>query len=245
MPPGRQSESRQPRTSFDVAYAGTPSWETGRPQPVVCRLLDAGSIDGAVLDAGCGTGTHAVLLARAGHRVAGVDLAPAAVGRARTRAAEAAVTSATFAVGDAMDLARLAAAIGAPFDTVLDVGLLHVLQPAERRAYARALAAVTRPGGRAFIVCWSDRNPFGVGPARVTRRELRTSFRAVEGWRVDAIGPETLESNLGSGLVHAWLARLTRRPGPSRVRLRGSPPVQAPVLEPPDPLPSRSVEPPP
>jgi SAM-dependent methyltransferase len=201
--------SPRPR-AFDVAYEGTPSWETGRPQPVVLRLLEEGAISGAVLDAGCGTGRHAVLVAGRGHRVAGIDVAARAVDLARARAHDASV-AATFVTGDALDLGVHAAALGAPFDTLLDVGLFHVLQPADRLRYAGALASVVRPGGRGYVVAWSDRNQFGVGPERVTRRDLRRAFRADEGWRVDSIEPVKLETLLPMGMVHAWLARLRRR----------------------------------
>jgi SAM-dependent methyltransferase len=195
---------------FDVAYEGTPSWETGRPQPAVERLVAGGTIVGSVLDAGCGTGIHAVLVARAGHRVVGLDIAARAVERARARVAGTGLDM-RFVVGDALDLPALAGELGAPFDTVLDVGLFHVLQPADRLPYARALAAVVRPGGSGFVVAWSDRNPFGIGPARVRRRDLRDAFRASTGWRVEAIEPAELETRLPGGRVHAWLARLRRR----------------------------------
>ena len=55
----------------------------GSPQPVVVRLIEEGAIRGAVLDAGCGTGRHAILLAAGGHRVAGIDAAARAVDLAR------------------------------------------------------------------------------------------------------------------------------------------------------------------
>jgi SAM-dependent methyltransferase len=196
--------------AFDVAYEGVPSWETGRPQPVVVRLLNEGAISGAILDAGCGTGRHAVLFAGRGHRVAGIDVAARAVDLARARALEAGA-SATFVTGDALELGLRATALGAPFDTVLDVGLFHVLQPAERRRYAIALASVVRTGGRGYVVAWSDRNPFGIGPERVRRRDLRDSFRAAEGWRVTSIEEAELETRLPMGRVRAWLARLQRR----------------------------------
>lgn len=201
--------SHRPR-AFDVAYEGTPSWETGRPQPVVLRLLEEGAISGAVLDAGCGTGRHAVLIAARGHRVAGIDLAARAVVLARGRAHDAGVR-ATFVTGDALELGVHAGALGAPFDTVLDVGLFHVLQPADRRQYAGALASVLRPGGRGYVVAWSDQNPFGIGPERVRRRALRDAFRAATGWRVESIEPVKLETLLPMGSVHAWLVRAGRR----------------------------------
>jgi len=93
----------------------------------------------------------------------------------------------------------------------LGVGVFHVLQPADRALYAATLATVTRTGGTAFIVAWSDRNPFGRGPARVRRREIRAAFCAATGWRVTGIEAAVLETRLEPGHVHAWLARLRRR----------------------------------
>lgn len=54
-----------------------PPWEIGTVQPAVAELVKAGSVVGAVLDAGCGSGRHAVYLAEAGYQVVGVDAAPA------------------------------------------------------------------------------------------------------------------------------------------------------------------------
>lgn len=196
--------------AFENAYEGTPSWELGRPQPAVVRLAEAGRIVGRVLDAGCGTGETALYLAARGHAVVGIDFAPAAIARARAKAAARGV-SATFLVRDALRLGELGklAELGGAFDTVLDVGLFHTLQPADRAAYAAGLRAVIHPGGRCFVVCWSDRNPFGYGPERIGRRDLRLAFR--RGWRVERLGDETLETRLPPGRVHAWLAHLTPR----------------------------------
>jgi SAM-dependent methyltransferase len=174
----------------------------------VLRLLDAGWFGppgSAVLDAGCGTGEHALLLAERGHRVVGVDLAAEAIARAVAKA-QARGLEVGFLVHDALDLGRL----GRTFDGALDVGLFHTLTDDDRPRYAASLAAAVRPGGRAVVLCWSDRNPFGFGPRRVTRRELRGAFRAAAGWRVETIGEETLETRLPAGSVAAWLARLSR-----------------------------------
>jgi SAM-dependent methyltransferase len=56
-----------------------------------------------VLDIGCGTGRHAVELARRGYRVTGVDLSPAQIERARSKAAAAGV-DVDFRIGDARTL---------------------------------------------------------------------------------------------------------------------------------------------
>lgn len=195
---------------FDTAYAdgGIPTWDLGRPQAAVLRLLDGGAFGppgATVLDAGCGTGEHALLLAERGHRVVAVDLASAAIGRAAAKARTRGLT-AEFLVHDALGLAGL----GRTFDAALDVGLFHTLADEDRPRYAASLAAAVRPGGRAFVLCWSDRNPFGYGPRRVARRELRATFRAAAGWRVERIDAEELETRLPAGRVAAWLARLIR-----------------------------------
>ena len=162
-----------------------------------------------MLDAGCGTGEHALLLASLGHRVVGIDVAAQAIARARAKADERPGEPPTFLVGDVLDPVTMAA-LG-PFDVALDVGLFHALADEDRPRYAAGLASVVRPWGSAFVLCWSDRNPFGFGPRRVSRRELRATFSAAAGWRVDGIEAEELTSRLPGGRVHAWLARLTRR----------------------------------
>jgi SAM-dependent methyltransferase len=197
-------------SAFETAYAdgGAPTWEIGRPQGAVVRLADAGAFGptgNAVLDAGCGTGRHAVLLAGRGYHVTGVDIVAEAIRRGRERAATEAV-DVDLVVGDALRLEDL----GLAFDAALDVGLFHALSDGEADHYVRSLAAVVRPGGEAFVVCWSDRNPFGYGPRRVSRRDLRDAFRRSTGWRVEAIEPEWLETRLPQGRVAAWLARVRR-----------------------------------
>ncbi len=99
-------------------------------------------------------------------------------------------------------------ALEPPFDTILDVGCFHTLQPTDRAAYAGSVGAQLRPDGHLVLLVWSDRNPFGRGPARVTRREIRSTFR--DEWTIEAIDPETLESLLPPGQVHAWLAVVRR-----------------------------------
>jgi len=55
-----------------------------------------------ILDIGCGTGRHAIELARRGYSVIGLDLSDSQLARARTKAAEAGV-KVTFLKGDARD----------------------------------------------------------------------------------------------------------------------------------------------
>jgi SAM-dependent methyltransferase len=190
---------------FDNAYrdGGTPTWDVGRPQGALVRLARSGLVAGSVLDAGCGTGENALLLAAQGHPVLGVDFAAAAIERAAAKAADRGLPV-EFLVADALDLA----ALGRTFDTALDVGLFHTFSDAERPQYATSLRAALRPGGRAFLLCWSDRNQFGRGPRRISPREIRETFG--DGWRVEVVDPEWLETRLPDGRIHAWLARIAR-----------------------------------
>jgi ubiquinone/menaquinone biosynthesis C-methylase UbiE len=59
-----------------------------------------GSNPTRIADLGSGTGTLAVLLAALGHRVTGLDLSPAMVGRARDKATKGGI-NVDFVVGDA------------------------------------------------------------------------------------------------------------------------------------------------
>lgn len=56
-----------------------------------------------ILDIGCGTGRHAIELARRGYRVTGIDLSPSQIARAREKAAAAGVAP-ELVVGDARAL---------------------------------------------------------------------------------------------------------------------------------------------
>lgn len=188
---------------FDTAYGGSPPWDIGRPQRAVVGLAEEGEIVGSVLDVGCGTGEHALYLAERGHEVLGIDSAERAVELARAKAVERG-SDADFRVWDALRAHEL----GRAFDTVIDIGMFHTLADEERLVYAEALRRTLVPDGRCFLLCWSERNPWGRGPRRVTQMELLGTFE--RGWAVRSIEPSVLETKLGGGSVHAWLARLTR-----------------------------------
>jgi SAM-dependent methyltransferase len=189
---------------WDAWYrAERPPWEIERPQPAVRRLLDAGEFHGDVLDIGCGTGENALLLASRGLAVRGVDWAAAAIERARAKAAERDVAAA-FEVADALRLGEL----GRSFDTVLDSALFHTFSDEARLAYVPSLETVTTPGSTLFLLCFSELEPWGGGPRRVTQAEIRDAF--ADGWVVRSIVPERYEITFAPGYALAWLATIER-----------------------------------
>ncbi|HMK97914.1 MAG TPA: class I SAM-dependent methyltransferase [Acidimicrobiales bacterium] len=192
---------------WDGAYAGPspPPWDIGRPQPAFVRLAEAGALTGVLMDVGCGTGEHTILAARYGARALGIDVSSRAIEIARRKAAERGVGT-SFQVLDALGLVTL----GEAFDTIVDSGLFHVFDDACRARYVTAVQAVIRPGGHLHLMCFSDRQPGGWGPRRVTEGELRAAFSS--GWRIDSLTPDHFEVNPGVGLptAEAWLANIVR-----------------------------------
>ncbi|MGH2720405.1 MAG: class I SAM-dependent methyltransferase [Actinomycetota bacterium] len=189
---------------FDGVYrsGAPPPWDIGRPQPALQALADAGLIGGKVLDAGCGTGEHALMAAALGLEATGLDFAATAVEEARGKAGARGLPV-RFVEGDALDLP----ALGETFDTVIDCGLFHVLDDDQRSAYVQGVTAVTRPGGRYFLLCFNEHVPGDAGPRRIRQHEIRDAF--AEGWRVDGIEASSITSTIGPP-IPAWLASLTR-----------------------------------
>ena len=110
-----------------------------------------------VLDVGCGTGSLSLLLATAGHRVTGVDLAPRMVEQARQKLAGAGLPG-RFLVGDAV-----VPPIGdEAFDVVLSRHLVWTLPDPE--AALREWTTRLRPGGRLVLVegRWRESGQSGV-----------------------------------------------------------------------------------
>jgi cyclopropane fatty-acyl-phospholipid synthase-like methyltransferase len=194
-------------TGWDSAYeAGSRApWDIGRPQPAFVRLADGGLLGGRVLDAGCGTGEHALLAAARGADVVGVDISPRAIERARHKAAERGL-AVRFEVADALSLDGL----GLTFDAVIDSGLFHVFDDADRARYVTSLASVLPPGGTCYLMCFSERQPGALGPRRVRQEELRAAFS--DGWAVTSIVADVFEVNpgLGTPVAQAWLATIGR-----------------------------------
>jgi ubiquinone/menaquinone biosynthesis C-methylase UbiE len=124
------------------------SIRTGAERAAWDRIFDL-VLDGGtaldVLDAGCGTGFLSLELASRGHRVTGIDFAPAMLAEARRKAAEQSA-AVRFEQGDAE---QLPFAPGS-FDLVVSRHLLWTL-PHPERAIDEWIR-VLRPGGRLAVI---------------------------------------------------------------------------------------------
>jgi len=172
------------RNTFESAYAGQPPWDIGRPQKTFLDVAD--QITGSILDAGRGTGENTLFFAGRGQKATAIAFLAEPITRAKKKAAERGVT-ATFLVMDALALKDLPEV----FASVIDSGLFHVFNDEDRRRYVEGLAMVLKPGGRLFLLCFSDEEPGMQGPRRVSKKEIEVAF--TKGWAVESIGPARFE----------------------------------------------------
>ncbi|HVC93715.1 MAG TPA: methyltransferase domain-containing protein [Pirellulales bacterium] len=172
------------RETFTSAYAGQAPWDIGRPQKAFVEV--ANQITGSILDVGCGTGEHALYFARRGHKVLGIDYLEEPIKRAKEKADDRGLPVG-FLVMDALVLNELPET----FDTVIDSGLFHVFSNEDRRRYVEGLASVLKPGGRLYLLCFSDKEPGTHGPRRISKKELRRAFAG--GWEIESTQPASFE----------------------------------------------------
>ena len=196
------------RATFDTLYAGHAPWDIGKPHKAFIDVADR--ITGSVLDAGCGTGDAALFLASRGNQVTGFDFLEEPIRRAKIKAAERGL-NVTFLVKDAMTLKDWTER----FDNVIDSGLFHVFSDEDRKRYAEGLATVMKPGGRLYLMCFSDEEPGTQGPRRISKKELHAAF--ARGWDIESIEPTRVETRpdlkeftFSEGGPKAWFAVIRR-----------------------------------
>jgi glycine/sarcosine N-methyltransferase len=151
-----------------VDYDRFVNWEArlAHELPFFLTLFDQAGVQ-RVLDAACGTGHHAIALARHGYDVVGADLSPAMVELARENAAAAGVTV-RFVQAGLGELSGIEPGAKGNFDAVLCLGnsLPHLLSRDAVTATLADFAAVLRPGGllvvqnRNFDKIWAEKQRF-------------------------------------------------------------------------------------
>ena len=197
------------RSTFESMYAAGAPWDVGKPQKPFIDVAD--QIRGSVLDAGCGTGDIALFLAGRGNNVTGVDYLEEPIRRAKLKAAEQKL-AVTFLVKDATTLKDW----NERFDNVVDSGLFHVFSDDDRKKYVAGLATVLKPGGRLYLMCFSNEEPGTDGPRRVSKQELREAFAG--GWEIESIEPSRFETRpdlkdftFSPGGPKTWFATIRRQ----------------------------------
>ena len=189
--------------SFESVYRGMPGWEIGRPQKEFINLEAADEIHGLVLDAGCGTGENALYLVKQGYDVIGVDVASAAISKARKKAWARGLHG-LFLVQDALDLQSL----GLKFDTIIDSGLFHVFSDDARKKFVKTIDSVLRVGGSYLMICFSEHEPPGWGPRRITQAEIKDAFR--DGFKINYFREAIFETNHEQSEIRAWLTSIIK-----------------------------------
>lgn len=143
-----EQDPRSGYADWAESYDGPENPLIAVEQPIVHEIVRT-LPPGDALDACCGTGRHAALLQRLGHRVTGIDQSPEMLALARSK-----VPDATFVEGDLLGPGA-GPLPDAAFDlTTCALALTHF---DDLVAPIAALARVTRPGGTVVL---SDIHPF-------------------------------------------------------------------------------------
>lgn len=191
---------------WDEVYKGTPPWDVDHPQPAFEELIKSGEIKpGRALDIGCGRGENAIMLAINGCDVTGIDIAKSAISDAKKKSIERRV-KVNFVVGNVLQMANLFR--NGEFDIVVDSGLFHAMTDEERPIFARQVHRVLKKGGKYFMLCFSDKEPDGYGPRRVSKAEIESTFIPL--FSVVYIKDATFDSQFGPGSRKAYLLSAVR-----------------------------------
>src|SRR6185295_10190535 len=190
-----------------TAQAPAP-WDIGRPQSAIAAV--ANLVKSPLLDSGCGTGDTAIFFAAKKHTVTGVDFLEEPIRRAKQKASERKLNI-EFLVKDSLTYDQW----DRRFNTIIDSGLFHVFSDANRARYVAGLAHLLNKNGHLLLLCFSDAEPAGNGPRRISRKELETAFAS--GWQIESIQPTQFEINPQSkdlgfspGGPKAWFATIRR-----------------------------------
>ncbi len=179
----------------EAGFDGPPPWNIGEPQPELAALLS--TVQGDVLDAGCGHAELALAVAERGHTVVGIDLAPTAVAAASAAAAERGLDNATFVCDDITSFTGY----DGRFGTIFDSTLFHSLPVEGREGYLTSIHRAAAPGARYHVLV------FAVGafppdletkPHEVSEPELREAVG--RHFTIDEVRPAWIHVNTPDGM---------------------------------------------
>ena len=197
-------------TDWDERWRqGDTPWEKGYAAPPLSGYLEAGETElhraRRVLVPGCGSGHDVRELARHGIGATGLDLAAAAVERARQ---EAPVDSEDYVCGD---LFAADWRIGREFDAVWEHTCFCAIDPSRRPAYAQAMAEILPAGGHLvgvfFLTPWDPGEAEEGPPFSATREEITALFSPWFALRKERVPERAYPGREG----REWLVVLERR----------------------------------
>ena len=165
-------------TDWNQAYQDnfTP-WDKGLPSPPLVEWVAKNQLSGRVLVPGCGVGHDVAHLVSLGIDAYGLDIAPAAVARAKEHYPELAER---FVCADLFEFRG-------EYDAIVEHTCLCALPPEWRTKYRDAVASLLKPGGLLVAVFFINPEmdpgetgpPFGISPDELA--ELFTPrFQVVE-----------------------------------------------------------------
>ena len=201
----RSSQNPDPnkKTDFEEWYQTVPPWDIGHPQQVIIELERQKTLQGKILDVGCGTGENALFLAKKGYQLYGVDLSSTAIKKAHQKSTERNL-KVNFKTHDALKLNLL----GEMFDVALDCGLFHCFTDAERAIFVDQLYKVLTPQGFYFFLCFSDKEHREGGPRRISRTEIEATFS--QSWKILSISETIFENTLHAGGSQGYFVSLQK-----------------------------------
>jgi len=165
----------QQQRRWDERYrAGDLPWDQPQADPRLIRALRTfGPVQPPeVFEAGCGTGTNAIWLARQGYQVTALDLAPTAIERAKAKAAKAGLRI-QWHVLDVLDVPEeMLETWRGRFGLFFDRGCFHSM-PADRRAdYVRLVVELLVPEGLWISLIGNADDDRPEGPPKLSAREV-------------------------------------------------------------------------
>lgn len=144
---------------FREAYrTGKHGWTVEDPSPYAVKFLNQLKHvipGGRLLDVGCGEGRHAIVAARMGFKVIGIDYEPSALKRAQRFAKDKKVRGIIFRVANVLCLPPQDTA----FDIVLDYGCLHHQRKVDWPAYKASVLRVLSTNGLFILSVFSPKFP--------------------------------------------------------------------------------------
>lgn len=150
-------------------------WDIGEPAPPFVDYLaePEAPAPGRILVPGSGRGHDALLFARHGFEVVGVDFAPSAVEYSRARAAEENLSEKTSFIQS--DLFKLPDEYLGSFDYAAEHTCFCAIDPGLRPNYVRVIHQLLKPGGLLIAVFFAH-NREGGPPFRTSAAEVRQLF---------------------------------------------------------------------